>query len=64
MVKTLYASLQHTKYVQHDFPRGPVAKNPPATQELQDTQVLSLSQEDLLEEGMAIHSSILAWRIL
>ena len=27
------------------------------------TQVLSLGQEDPLEEGMAIYSSILAWRI-
>ena len=26
-------------------------------------QVRSLGQEDPLEEGMAIHSSILAWRI-
>ena len=26
-------------------------------------QVQSLGQEDLLEEGMATHSSILAWRI-
>ena len=26
--------------------------------------VLSLGQEDPLEKGMAIHSSILAWRIL
>ena len=26
-------------------------------------QVLSLGQEDALEEGMATHSSILAWRI-
>ena len=26
-------------------------------------QVRSLSQEDLLEKGMATHSSILAWRI-
>ena len=32
-------------------------------QEMQETQVRSLGQEDLLEEGMAIHSSILAWRI-
>ena len=29
----------------------------------QETQVLSLSQEDPLEEGMATHSSILGWRI-
>ena len=27
-------------------------------------QVESLGQEDPLEEGMATHSSILAWRIL
>ena len=32
-------------------------------QEMQETQVRSLGQEDTLEEGMAIHSSILAWRI-
>ena len=35
-------------------------KNLPATQE---THVQSLGQEDPLEEGMATHSSILAWRI-
>ena len=33
-------------------------KNPPA-----ETWVRSLGQEDPLEKGMAIHSSILAWRI-
>ena len=36
-------------------------KNPPAVQE---TQVQSLGQEDPREKGMAIHSSILAWKIL
>ena len=30
---------------------------------MQETQVQSLGGEDLLEEGMATHSSILAWRI-
>ena len=35
-------------------------KNPPAMQEM---RVGSLGREDPLEEGMAIHSSILAWRI-
>ena len=30
---------------------------------MQETQVQSLGQEDLLEEGMATHPSILAWRI-
>ena len=32
-------------------------------QETQETQVRSLGQEDTLEEGMATHSNILAWRI-
>ena len=31
---------------------------------MQETQVGSLGWEDPLEEGMAIHSRILAWRIL
>ena len=35
----------------------------PALQETQETWVRFLSQGDLLEEGMATHSSILAWRI-
>ena len=35
-------------------------KNPPA---MQETGVPSLGQEDPLEESMATHSSILAWRI-
>ena len=30
---------------------------------MQETQVQSLGQEDLLEEEMATHSRILAWRI-
>jgi len=37
-----------------------IAKNPPA---IQETWVQSLGWEDLLEEDMATHSSILAWRI-
>ena len=32
-------------------------------QETQETQVQSLGWGDLLEEGMATHSNILAWRI-
>ena len=42
------------------FPSGSVVKNPPA---MQETQVQSLGREDPLEEGMATHSSILAWII-
>ena len=34
-------------------------KNLPGMQETQETQVQSLGQEDLLEEEMATHSSIL-----
>ena len=41
-------------------PSGPVVKNPSATQE---TRVRSLGWEESLEEEMATHSSILAWRI-
>ena len=39
-------------------------KNLPAKQETQEMPVQSLGQKDPLEEGMATHSSILAWRIL
>ena len=35
----------------------------PATWELQETLVLSLSHEDPLEEEMAAHSSTLTWEI-
>ena len=45
------------------FPSDSAVKNPPVRQELQETRVRSLGQEDPLEEGMATHSSILAWEI-
>ena len=32
-------------------------------QEVQETHIQSLGQQDPLEEGMATHSSILAWGI-
>ena len=40
-----------------------MVKKLPAMREMQETRVRSLGQEDPLEEGMAAHSSILAWRI-
>ena len=40
-----------------------MVKKLPADAEMQETQVQSLGQEDPLEEEMATHSSILAWRI-
>ena len=42
------------------FPGGAVVENPPA---MQETWVQSLGLENHLEEEMATHSSILAWRI-
>ena len=39
---------------------GSVVKNLP---EMQGTQVRSLGQEDLLEEGVTTYSTTLAWRI-
>ena len=40
-------------------PGGSAVKNLPAIQEPQEMQVQSLGQEDLLEEGMETHFSIL-----
>ena len=40
-----------------------MVKNPPAIQEMQETWVQFLDQEDPLEEGMATHSGILARKI-
>ena len=42
------------------FPVAQMVKNLPARQEI---QVQSLDWEDPLENGMATHSSILAWRL-
>ena len=38
-------------------------KNPPAMQEIQETWVRSLGWEDHLDEEVATHSSIFAWKI-
>ena len=45
------------------LPGGSVLKNPPAVQDTKETEAQSLGREDLLEDGMATHSSVLAWRI-
>ena len=49
-------------YIYMYFPSGSAVKNP-AMQEAQELWVQSLDCEDPLKEGMATHSSILAWRI-
>ena len=43
------------------YPGGSAVKNPPANA---GDEVPSLGQEDQGEKEMAIHSSILAWKIL
>ena len=45
------------------FPGGSAVRNPPAVQDSQETQLPSLGWKDPLEEGMAAHPGILAWRI-
>ena len=50
-------------HVSLGFPGGSSGKES-ACQEKQETKIRSLGQEDPLEEGMATHSSILAWKIL
>ena len=40
-----------------------MVKHPPAMQEIWETWASSLGQEDPLEEEMATHSGILAWKI-
>ena len=42
---------------------APGVSNDKEASSVQDTWVQSLGWEDPLEEGMAIHSSTLAWRI-
>ena len=44
----------------HSLSASHAAQNLPA---MQETRVRSLGQEDPLEEEMATHSSLLAWRI-
>ena len=45
------------------FPAGTSGKEHACQCRRHETRVRSLGQEDPLEEGMATHSSILAWRI-
>ena len=50
-------------YILSELRSGSAVKNLPAKQEPQETQVRSLGREDLLEEGLAAHSSIPSWSI-
>ena len=65
-LQNLWVTIYHfiCKYINNEgFPGGSAIKNPPAMQETQEMWVQSLGWEDPLEEGLATHSSILAWRI-
>ena len=55
----------NTHQVKHKlgFPGGSVVKNLPAMQKMPEIQVRSLGREKPLEEGMATHTNILAWKI-
>ena len=44
-------------------PMAQRVRKPPAMQETQEIRAQSLGRKDLLEEEMATHSSILAWKI-
>ena len=48
--------------LKHASPIAQQIRKSPAMQEMQHTQVWSLGQEDPLEEEMATHSNILAWK--
>ena len=45
------------------FPSGASGKEPTCQRGRHETRVRSLGWEDPLEEGIATHPSILAWRI-
>ena len=55
----IYSKVIHYVYAVAWFLSGKESE----TQELQETTVWSLSQEDPLEKEMATQSSILAWKI-
>ena len=59
----MYSLAMHT-YIQGDSQMVLMVKNPPANaMDLRDLRIQFLGQEDHLDEDMATHSSILAWRI-
>ena len=59
----MYIVIYHLACLIEGFPVALVLKNPPAKQETQEMWVWSLGWDYPLEEEMATHSSILAWKI-
>ena len=60
---TTYGLYSVKVYSLYGFAGGAEVKNLPGMQETWEMQVQSMAQEDALEEAMATHSSILAWKI-
>ena len=61
MNTSVYLNIRYTTIsLMYSFPGSSDIKNLPA---MQETWIQSLGWEDPLEEGMATHSSILAWTI-
>ena len=50
-------------YIAFGLPRWHSGEESISMEEMQETQVLSLGQEDPLEKKRATHSSTLAWKI-
>ena len=59
MLYILYVHVYSNR--ERDLPVVQTIKNLPV---IQETRIRSLGRQDPPEKGMAIHSSILAWRIL
>ena len=55
--------LSHFVFKSWGFISSAVVKDSPKMQETLEVYVRSLGQEDFLEEDMATHFSILAWKI-
>ena len=55
---------QDVKYIIPLFPMAQWVNSPSTMQEIWETRIWSLGQKDPLEEEMATHSCILAWKIL
>ena len=62
-MKYLDKNINHNIIGRKGFPGGSVLKNPPASAgDARDAGSI-LGWEELLEEGMTTHSSVLTWRI-
>ena len=57
--KTWQITLEGNYHHKVKVPDGPALKNLPAKQEMQETEVQSLDQEDHLEDGTSTYSTIL-----